>query len=66
MKDDLAYIGDLSGPAYDWLGHFRTPTFLCEGHNTDDAEELDETVQRLGEDRLPTQISDKPQGAWWL
>jgi hypothetical protein len=29
----LAYLGDISGEEYDWLGHFREHEWLCEGHN---------------------------------
>ena len=31
--DDMAYL-DVSGPAYDYLGHFRGMENLEEGHNT--------------------------------
>jgi hypothetical protein len=34
VSDDLfTYLGDLSGPEYDFLGHLRNPTFLQRGHN---------------------------------
>ncbi len=62
MNHLLAYIGDLSGPAYNWLGHFRSSACLEVGHNESDAEALDETIQRLGEGRLPNKISSDTEG----
>ncbi len=63
MSPLFSYLGSLAGPEYDWLGHFRAPQFLCEGHNDNDAEQVDETVERLRADRAPDSISDKPEGA---
>jgi hypothetical protein len=63
MNDDLAYIGSLSGEAYAWLGHFRARAILCAGHNTDDASALDDTLQQLGEGRMPGNASSSPEGA---
>jgi hypothetical protein len=64
MNDDLAYIGSLSGEAYAYLGHFRSRACIAAGHNTDDAESIDETVAAFGEGRMPgSKASDQPQGA---
>jgi hypothetical protein len=63
MNNDLAYIGSLSGEAYAYLGHFRSTACLAAGHNTDDAEALDETLQQIGEGRMPSSAASEPQGA---
>ncbi len=33
MDDLLSYLGDMSGPEYAYLGHFRQERFLAQGHN---------------------------------
>jgi hypothetical protein len=64
MKDGLAYLGDLSGAAYAWLGHFRAEYILECGHNTDDAEAMDEMIQSYSSGRAPgSKAADEPLGA---
>lgn len=63
MNSLLAYLGNLSGEAYSWLGHFRQAACLDAGHNTSDAENADEQYETYNEGRLPNKITDKPGGA---
>ncbi len=63
MNSLLAYMGDLSGAAYAWLGHFRQSSCLEAGHNTSDAEQADEQYEIYNEGRLPNKVSDRPGGA---
>ncbi len=63
MSPLFSYLGSLAGSEYDWLGHFRACQFIEAGHNSDDAEAMDETVQAYGEGQSPNKINDKPEGA---
>jgi hypothetical protein len=69
MSDDLyAYLGDLSGPEYAWLGHFRGGDCISEGHNTSLEEQISAgqipTItppKETAADQEPSSISDPPK-----
>jgi hypothetical protein len=48
----------VTGPLYAYLGHFKNPKWLEQGHNDiDDAENQDQTIAQFYQGRAPTDVS---------